>query len=229
MGLLGNIFGNKNVIIQDVTGNTVVQIDASIKEIHSRESPLSQFPIEDGNDVSDHVFLKPAGLELFAMISDTPIGGLQGLIQEAATSGAQNLFPQSKLAASAAIGAVAGAAALYNASQGKTKSIKAYEQLKTFQANSAILSVRTTLDKYTSMIIVSMSVPREAATGNAIEFTIKMMKANIVQPQSLNLSQLNNPLVSTNVAEVGQQQTQAASPFSQGRVTAISDAGGIAK
>lgn len=200
MGLLGTIFGKQRVqFIQNGT-NTIVQLDCSLKETHKRSSPPTEFPIENGDDVSDHIIVKPFNLDITGIISDTPIGGLKGLLTEVATSFAANLLPP--------VGLVAGAAgvALFNSlTNSKSPSVAAYAQLLQLQQNGTPFDVLTSLYRYPSMWIADLSVPREAESGNMLLFDIKLVQLLLVTPQSVNIQIFANPGLAANQADTGQQ------------------------
>ena len=80
MSLIGTIVGQKRRVQFIQKDKTVIQIDASIKEDHSRESPATEFPIESGPNISDHIILKPFKLSLTGVISDSPLNPVTGIL-----------------------------------------------------------------------------------------------------------------------------------------------------
>lgn len=50
----------------------VVQLDASIHEVHEKQSVISEYPLETGANVADHVRPKPNILKLRGIVSQTP-------------------------------------------------------------------------------------------------------------------------------------------------------------
>lgn len=53
---------------------TVFTIDATITEKHKSSAQVTQHPVEQGADISDHVRSKPSELEITGLITDYPIG-----------------------------------------------------------------------------------------------------------------------------------------------------------
>lgn len=51
-----------------------IYLDAAISEQHAYNSTITQFPVESGAKVSDHVTNDPLQLSLQCYVSDTPIG-----------------------------------------------------------------------------------------------------------------------------------------------------------
>lgn len=208
---LSNLLSSKTRVQFIQNNNTVISFDASIKENHTRESPPTEFPIEDGREISDHIILKPFNLELTGVISDTPIGGLQGLLQEAGVTAAAALLPP------VGIVAAAGALALFSAlASSKSPSVAAYGQLIQLQTNAQPVDVITSLYRYPNMWIKSISVPRDSETGQVLLFTVSLVQLLIVRPQSVNISIFANPALSANKADLGQNGLDLASDAQQG-------------
>lgn len=209
-GLSGILTGKTKVqFVQN--NNTVITFDASIKENHTRESPASEFPIETGQVISDHIIVKPFSLELTGIISDTPLGGLGGLLQEVGVTAASALLPP------VGVVAISGALALFSALAGsKSPSVAAYGQLINLQQTAQPFDVITSLYRYPSMWIKSLSVPRDADTGQALLFTVQLVQLLLVTPQSVNISIFANPSLSANKADLGQADPGLLSDAQQG-------------
>lgn len=208
---LANILSSKTRVQFIQNNNTVISFDASLKETHSRESPASEFPIENGQVISDHIITKPFSLELTGIITDTPIGGVGGLLEEAGVSAAANLLPP------IGVVAVAGAMSIFSALAGSKKpSVAAYGQLINLQDQGQPFAVITSLYRYSNMWIKSLSVPRDAETGQAILFTVSLVQLLLVTPQTVNVSVFANPGLSANKADLGQNSLDLASDAKQG-------------
>jgi hypothetical protein len=52
------------------------EIDAVLRENHEYESTVTDYPLDEGSDASDHVINKPVTITLDSVVSDTPIGAL---------------------------------------------------------------------------------------------------------------------------------------------------------
>lgn len=57
-----------------------VELDASIEETHIAENAITQFPVESGVDISDHVRRQPYRVTIRGLVTDHPItlGGTLG-------------------------------------------------------------------------------------------------------------------------------------------------------
>lgn len=54
-------------------------IDIATSEEHELEAEVTEFPIEEGGSVTDHVRIKPPTVTIKGIISDTPIGAIADL------------------------------------------------------------------------------------------------------------------------------------------------------
>lgn len=208
--------GTRVQLIQNST-STVIQLDCSLKENHSRESTPTKFPVENGTSVSDHLILSPFDLDITGIITDTPLGNVQQLLTEAATTTASALLPP--------IGVVAasGAFALFKAlSNSKSPSVAAYVQLLQLQANKQPFDVLTSLYRYPNMWIAGLSAPRDSETGKSLVFTLKLVQLILVSPQSVNVQVFANPALSANEGDNGQQGLNLSKQYQAGFNTAHS-------
>ncbi len=201
MGLLGQIFNGKQRVqfIQNST-NTLIQFDATLKENHKRASTPTKFPIENGSMISDHVIISPFNLDLTAIITDTPLGGVQGYVTEAATTLTSALVPPVGLVAAAA-----GYSIFKTLSNSQSPSVAAYNQILQLQENAQPFDVLTSLYRYPSMWISAVSAPRDSGTGSSIVFDLSLEQLILVSPQSVNVQIFANPGLSANKADLGQQ------------------------
>lgn len=226
MGLLGNLGtsyrkGLVQFIVNDSTGqNTVIQLDASLKEIHGRKSAATKFPLENGLGISDHMIISPFSLELNGIITDSPIGTVQQLITEVGGSLAASLLPP-------IIPTVGSAAYSILSSQPNTdptgqrnnpphNSVVAYKTLLDLQSNSQPFDVLTSLYRYPSMWIEDISAPRDSGTGDSLIFTVQLSQLILVSPQSVNVKIFANPALSANQGDLGQQNTYLSKQFQAG-------------
>jgi hypothetical protein len=79
MGLFSLIFGSKrrvrigNAVSDDFLPIGAVQLDASLNETHSGSVDVTQHPVEEGADITDHVRIKPETLSITGIVSNTPL------------------------------------------------------------------------------------------------------------------------------------------------------------
>jgi hypothetical protein len=205
MGIL-SLLGQKTRVQFIVAGSasspqkTVLTFDCSISETHSRKSTATRYEVESGQSISDHIIVEPFSLDIQAMISDTPLN-LNQLGLSALTTVASAVLPPAGI-----IGAAAGYS-LFSALSGNTSpSVAAYNALLQLQANKQPFDVLTSLQRYPSMWIDSLSVPRNASDGKVLLVNISLVQLLIVSAQTVDIQILNNPSVSSAQSDTGTSQ-----------------------
>lgn len=221
MGLIGLLPGGRTKVQFLKNSISILELDASLKETHSRESPPTEFPVEDGTTVSDHIIIKPFSLEITGIISDTPIGGLGGLLTQLATTAVSSLTPPTGV-----IAASAGVAVISALAGSKSPSVSAYGQLLNLQAQAEPFDVITSLRRYPNMWIKSISVPRDSENGKVLMFTVSLTQLILVSPQSVNIAVFANAALSSSQADLGENGLQGINGFSAGLKAATSLVGG---
>jgi hypothetical protein len=198
MSLIATILGKQKKVQFIQQDKTVISIECTIDETHSKESTPTSFPVENGSTINDHIIQKPFGLTIHGIITDTPLSDIQGAVTTGVAS-----------ALSGTLGVVAGVAAgsLFSAlTGGGSKSGAAYKQLVALQAAGQPFDVVTTLNRYSNMFISSLSAPRNAQTGNALEFTLQLVQLLLVTPQTVQIQIFQNSDLSAAEQDQGNQQ-----------------------
>lgn len=142
--------------------NFLVRIDARLRERHSMPSRVTQFPVEGGGTISDHIYNEPEKLSVEGFVSDTPVVSIFSLLSSGPLP---SLFQQPNLS-------LAGAA---------------LDQLEGLRAARTPMTVVTGLRRYTDMAIENIDVPREAATGKALQFTIDFVRIRTVSVETTTI------------------------------------------
>lgn len=212
----------QRVTIQAVgsSQNTLITVDASLKEVHSQVSTPSKFPIEDGTNITDNFMVEPAQLELTGIISDNNVNPVASLV----TSVLSTVLPPT--------GIIAGSAALavFNALNGpnQTPSVTNFNQFLTIIINKQPVNVTTTLQKYYNMWLSSISVDRDAQSGNALMFKAHFVQVILVKATSINIGNVQDAALSSSKANLGAAGTSESSIlsaiFNKNRLTGITSA-----
>ena len=219
IGAIKGLTARKAYIQDFATSHTLVQIDASIREVHSIEAPPSEFPIESGQVIADNFIVKPFGLDMEGEITDNPINP----IAAAATSVVSAIVPPTGIIAGAT------AVALFSAlSSSKSPSVANFNQFLSMIINKRTLNVYTTLNFYKSMWISSLRVTRESKSGNSLEFTARFVQVILVQPQTVNVAKYANGGISAAQANLGKGQLDSSNiylaTFNNGMVNGVQTA-----
>lgn len=211
MGLstvIGNVAAGKKRVqfFQQSTG-TVINLDCTVSETHERESPPTEFEIENGTGISDHIIMKPIHLEITGVISDTPISVLAALTSTVVSA----VTP-----AVGIVGAAAGISLAKVLSESDSPSIANFAQLLQLQESKQPVQVITTLRVYQNMFISKVSVPRDASTGKILLFTVSLVQLLLVSPQTVNITIFKNPDLSAAQGKVGTEALSAINGFTPG-------------
>lgn len=197
------------------TGACIFQFDAVINEQHSRDAQVTQFPVETGQTVTDHLLVTPPEITVQGIITDSPIGNAKSLITEAIATGVTLVTPPLLVAAA---GAAYGAASSYRADQGTASpSHAAFAKLFALQGGDpeatppvppSLVHVHSKLKIYTNMAIKTISVPRDRTVSNAIVVQVTLQKIFLVQPQTVDVTKLASPALGASKANEGEKTPQ---------------------
>jgi hypothetical protein len=202
MSLIAQVLGKQKKVQFIQQDKTVITIECTIDETHAKESTPTSFPVENGTTVNDHIIQKPFSLTLHGIITDTPLSFTKS---SAITTGVSAAIPSTLGVIGTAAGAAAGA--LFSAlTGGGSLSGAAYKQLVSLQAAGQPFDVVTTLNRYSNMWISSLSAPRSAQTGNALEFTLQLVQLLLVTPLTVQIQIFQNGDLSAAEQDQGNQQ-----------------------
>jgi len=126
-------------------GREVLTLDACTSQSHGRESTVTDHPVEDGADISDHIRPEAKRLSITGVVSATPIKGALEVLAEALSA------------------ALTG---------GRTT--KAFDRLEKAMADRELVTVETSLMVYKDMAITSVTMPREVETGGDFVFSMEL-------------------------------------------------------
>lgn len=179
-GLIKNASSKSQSLIKqwNSTRTTVgIVLDALVSEEFSSKCDVTEYPVESGAVIADHVQMRPIELTIQGVITDSPlgyavIGNIQNLVRSVST-----LFGQT------------------------SRSIDAFNELLELQKKRIPFTVVTGLRRYENMIMTELTVPRTAQTGGAIHFSATMKEVKIVSSQHTNLK------LSSSVAKLGAKIT----------------------
>jgi len=187
-------------------GNTTVGIlnlDASISEDHSYTNDVSMFPIEDGSEITDHVRISPDRITLNGFITNHPVNSL-----------AQNATQIFK--------AVKNVVTFKSFSRDDKQSnvevardfllLVSGRKINGEKVQPQIVDVTTGLRVYTSMMMTSLSFPRDVSTGDSLRFTAEFVKIQIVDTETIELPARSESVkdIAGSTTDKSNQSTQTA-------------------
>lgn len=142
---------------------TIIACDVITEESHEMISETTEFEVEDGSLITDHVIKKGKRLKLTGMISDDPITILQtGLLERSSSIIPENL--KSKLGFGI----------------GGKYSKNAFDQFEKIYDEKRPVEVVTGLKKYDTMIMIDLNMPRSSKTVRSLKFTATFKQINII-------------------------------------------------
>ncbi len=159
------------VIYQPIlTKVDTIELDASISESHVGEVEVTEHPVEEGANISDHARPKPETLSVEGVVSNTPLSRSQS--RRAFESHGRNLETTT----------------LTDEIQGQPGFAEsAYAKLLFIKDTGKVVTVVTKLRTYNNMVLKSLNVPRNAQTGEILRFTAQFLQVKVVQNKFANL------------------------------------------
>lgn len=151
-------------------GSSVVEIDSCLEESHSLTNTVTDHPVEEGFNVSDHSRPNPDLVTLRCFVSNTPLSAEQRT--RAVRQGDVDFRTSSE--SGVQIGATDGRGA------------NAYLKLLKLRNEGTLVEVVTTLKTYGTtategMMIESLTIPRSKDNFDGLEFSINLKQVRIVK------------------------------------------------
>jgi hypothetical protein len=159
----------------------ILELDAAVHETHEYTNTVTDFPVEKGFSISDHVFKVPEKLTMEGFVTNSPIPYSISNVSELYTSGDRVNTAFETLLDLA----------------GYDPSGQDYTIFKTVKM-PAILRIVTGLRVYSNMIITHLSFPRDITTGESLRFTCELRRIITVASETTvinNSSELNGKAV----------------------------------
>jgi hypothetical protein len=181
-GFANFLLSDGTTIVGKTVDTVLFEADITIEETHSDQMEITEHPIEQGANITDHAFKRPAEVTLKLGWSNSPI--VSSSLVNAALGAAATASPVGN-ALAGAVGAAQAVAGFYdqnsqNSSQKESPSNKAYGDLLFFQAERAIFDIYTGRRKYTNMMIRSLSVSNDWRNENSLFITVECRQVILV-------------------------------------------------
>lgn len=163
-------------------------LDASVNEMHGAESQITEHQVETGPNITDYIRPMPLRLSITGVVTNTPI--VQSLQQLIPVTAPKTVQPSDNFTGSVqktSLFQVNGQQASllrFDSDFDRVRDI--YDDLADATLNGVLFTVYTSLTVYENMAIAHLAVPRDAANGNAIQFTIDMQQIIEVSVQLVN-------------------------------------------
>jgi len=135
----------------------VVQFDASLSESHVSTISATSHAIEEGSEITDHIFKNPEQIEITGVVTNTPIVYLADFFADSPLTNANEIS--------------------------KTRVDDAYNELLRVQKSGELVEVVTSLRNYSNMMLESVTVDRDVTLGNILRTSVtlrEILKANSI-------------------------------------------------
>jgi hypothetical protein len=144
----------------------LLRFDASLSENHLRSATLTDFPVEAGADITDHIRVDPESLEINGVISNTPIVYLASLQAESPIEG--------------------------DLTSVEDRVEAAYKELQRMQDEGELVTVVTSLREYENMALTSLSVTRDVTNGNVLNAQLSLRQVLRAQLETVEAPEPEN-------------------------------------
>ena len=161
----------------------VLTLDASVEETHTSASEVTEHPVEEGTNISDHIRPLPDTLEINGIVTNHPLFLLPSLRAPSPIQGDN---------------------------QSQSDRVKAaYDKLQELQKSGELVRVITSLREYERMAITGFSVIRNAPNGNVLNATISLREIFTAQVETTEAPVPVNKTAAKTVDQ-GKKTTKAA-------------------
>jgi hypothetical protein len=154
--------------------NGTVEVDSCLEESHQLQNTITDHPVEQGFNVTDHSRPEPDRVSLRCFVSNTPLSREQ--VERSIRQGNIDFTTSQAEAASGVVGI-----------DGRGK--ETFDQLERMRINGELLTVVTTLKTYAKsdtegMMIESLTIPRTRQSVDGLEFIANLKRVHIVKNRS---------------------------------------------
>lgn len=155
--MIGLYFGGQ--WFQTKFGNALgnIELDANLDESHEWSAEATMNPVEEGAPITDHVIEQPDTLRIRGFVTETP------LVASESVRGAKNTPWAESI----------------------TQPV--FDLLRDLIKARETVTVYTKYRNYSDMVVTAINVPRAAATGEALEFTVDFVHIRKVATQTVDV------------------------------------------
>lgn len=183
----------------------ILPVDVTTQRTTNFENDMTQHPVEEGPDVTDHIRTKPITMSIDGLISESPISldsQKAGLISSGASYSNRALGGFKGGFGSAAVGAGAGKVGAKLFQSGGTPAEigrKVLEDLVTSKKRFRVAVGNRILD---NMVMTRLSIPEDNQTGRALKFSCTLQQIRVVTGETILIER-----ISTSAAHTGGKKT----------------------
>lgn len=151
--------------------------DVTISESHPSEAQPTEFPVEGGSVITDHVVQAPDVFSAVVLVTETPTdGGFYGDGGDIETS-----ITVARYLNGVRIPAELALKGVGPLDTSRSLVTEMHERLLKMKKEAVVMTLLTSTIEYSSMILVSVELTREALTRGRGEFTLTFRKLETVE------------------------------------------------
>jgi len=162
----------QNLIIRNRRKIGGIAIDGTIQELSTKRMKVTEYPVESGEYVTDHVIKEPATYQIEGLITDTPLGW-DGVVESVT-------------------GVVDGITGLFGGSgKAPTRSKQIYNALVDLMNARQVIEIDTGSERYENLIFESISTTSNKDNSGGVEFTATFKEVLFVSTKATGLNREN--------------------------------------
>ncbi len=182
-----------SIFVQD-TPSEVLEFDASVSETHSGDATVTDHPVEEGGDITDHVRRSPESIQINGIVSNHPI--IAAVDDEL---NAQPSVPDG---------------------DPSSRAEDAYDFLRKGKDAGTVWGLSTTLRDYSNMVITALSVVRDKDTGNIVDVNLTAREIIIAQTETVDVPEPEQP-ERKKKQKLGKKNKPATSPATETKTKSL--------
>lgn len=199
ISLLLNNFQTRTVLRENASDADILPIDCTITRTTNFENEITQFPVEEGLDVTDHIRTKPITMSIEGIISETPLtleSQKAALVTSAGSVVAKQLGGFKGAADTlAGIGAGKLGAKLFQGDGNPAEIGRAIlEKLALSKTRFRVAVGKKILD---DMVISRLSIPEELQNGRSLRFSATLQQIRVVKGQTVFIQRISRSAAHT--------------------------------
>ena len=201
LGLTSLIVKPKRGIFDNTTGQVILIPQVTIEELHTDELEITDHPVEQGSNITDHAFKHPAEITVKMGFSNSPSSNGSLVNAAIGLAAADNSLVRT-VANAIEIGSNLQSA-LTGANPNQVNAI--YAQLLSLQSSRTLVNLLTGKRIYKDMLIKGLSVLNDDKSENALFISVNFRQIIIVNTQTVTLPQSTQalPQVTTSLQNLG--------------------------
>lgn len=144
-----------------------IDLDAVLQETHDMANRVTEFPVEKGAAITDHIANEPRQVSMEGFITNSPVRLLGGLLDRLVR---------------------VDVGATDTPRGGMNYAEVVFEWLERLHKSRELITIKGHFKTYSDMALVTLSVPRDANTGSAIRFMASFREVRTIASRTSTVS-----------------------------------------